>query len=143
MRRRPPRSHRTATRYPYPTLFRSVRGWRLHAARGPPYRNGDQGRSDPGLMVPARPTRSEALAGGDASRSTIENYVRRAAAGFRRRDRKSVVSGKSVSVRVDLGGPRIIKKKNRTQESQLYSSAIIYYCQLSFSPSSKYYLNYL
>src|SRR3546814_19148047 len=28
------------------------------------------------------------------------------------RDRKSVVSGKSVSVRVDLGGGRIIKKKN-------------------------------
>src|SRR3546814_6280042 len=28
-------------------------------------------------------------------------------------DRKSVVSGKSVSVRVDLGGRRIIKKKNR------------------------------
>src|SRR3546814_15515270 len=27
-------------------------------------------------------------------------------------DRKSVVSGKSVSVRVDLGGRRIIKKKN-------------------------------
>src|SRR3546814_18651194 len=28
------------------------------------------------------------------------------------RDRKSVVSGKSVSVRVDLGGRRIINKKN-------------------------------
>src|SRR3546814_13467944 len=28
-------------------------------------------------------------------------------------DRKSVVSGKSVSVRVDLGGRRIIKKKRR------------------------------
>src|SRR3546814_16994986 len=28
-------------------------------------------------------------------------------------DRKSVVSGKSVSVRVDLGGSRIIKKKNK------------------------------
>src|SRR3546814_20178785 len=28
-------------------------------------------------------------------------------------DRKSVVSGQSVSVRVDLGGRRIIKKKNR------------------------------
>src|SRR3546814_13082288 len=28
-----------------------------------------------------------------------------------RRDRKSVVEGKSVSVRVDLGGRRIIKKK--------------------------------
>src|SRR3546814_17802643 len=29
-----------------------------------------------------------------------------------RQDRKSVVEGKSVSVRVDLGGRRIIKKKN-------------------------------
>src|SRR3546814_11365498 len=29
-------------------------------------------------------------------------------------DRKSVAEGKSVSVRVDLGGRRIIKKKNRT-----------------------------
>src|SRR3546814_18847136 len=29
-------------------------------------------------------------------------------------DRKSVVSGKSVSVRVDLGGRRIIKKKHTT-----------------------------
>src|SRR3546814_15833821 len=28
-------------------------------------------------------------------------------------DRKSVVSGKSVSVRVELGGRRIIKKKNK------------------------------
>src|SRR3546814_12998678 len=28
-------------------------------------------------------------------------------------DRKSVVKGKSVSVRVDLGGRRIIKKKNK------------------------------
>src|SRR3546814_14778804 len=30
-------------------------------------------------------------------------------------DRKSVVSGKSVSVRVDLGGRRIIKKKRRVR----------------------------
>src|SRR3546814_11020983 len=30
------------------------------------------------------------------------------------RDRKSVVEGKSVSVRVDLGGRRIIKKKKKT-----------------------------
>src|SRR3546814_17705206 len=30
-------------------------------------------------------------------------------------DRKSVVSGKSVSVRVDLGGRRIIKKKTTNQ----------------------------
>src|SRR3546814_19635978 len=32
-----------------------------------------------------------------------------------RGDRKSVVSGKSVSVRVDLGGRRIIKKKMKTK----------------------------
>src|SRR3546814_17411199 len=34
-------------------------------------------------------------------------------------DRKSVVSGKSVSVRVDLGGRRLIKKKNK--QTQLYN----------------------
>src|SRR3546814_20376076 len=33
-------------------------------------------------------------------------------------DRKSVVSGKSVSVRVDLGGRRIIKKKKKTQQKE-------------------------
>src|SRR3546814_18614916 len=31
-------------------------------------------------------------------------------------DRKSVVEGKSVSVRVDLGGRRIIKKKKKTKK---------------------------
>src|SRR3546814_18308218 len=34
-----------------------------------------------------------------------------------RRDRKSVVQGKSVSVRVDLGGRRIIKKKKKLSTS--------------------------
>src|SRR3546814_12173965 len=32
-------------------------------------------------------------------------------------DRKSVVTGKSVSVRVDLGGRRIIKKKNKIYDN--------------------------
>src|SRR3546814_20530718 len=32
-------------------------------------------------------------------------------------DRKSVVSGKSVSVRVDLGGRRIIKKKSKRKKN--------------------------
>src|SRR3546814_16105856 len=35
-------------------------------------------------------------------------------------DRKSVVEGKSVSVRVDLGGRRIIKKKTRREERSEY-----------------------
>src|SRR3546814_18752654 len=38
-------------------------------------------------------------------------------AGVMPADRKSVVSGKSVSVRVDLGGRRIIKKKNKRKRS--------------------------
>src|SRR3546814_16687697 len=33
-------------------------------------------------------------------------------------DRKSVVEGKSVSVRVDLGGRRIIKKKKETKRNK-------------------------
>src|SRR3546814_4311816 len=35
-------------------------------------------------------------------------------------DRKSVVEGKSVSVRVDLGGRRIIKKKKRNASNYTY-----------------------
>src|SRR3546814_21089085 len=38
--------------------------------------------------------------------------------GFAPLDRKSVVSGKSVSVRVDLGGRRIIKKKNKQKSKR-------------------------
>src|SRR3546814_15597104 len=37
-------------------------------------------------------------------------------------DRKSVVSGKSVSVRVDLGGRRIIKKKKREKRTTISKS---------------------
>src|SRR3546814_14658380 len=35
-------------------------------------------------------------------------------------DRKSVVSGKRVSVRVDLGGRRVIEKNNRDTQAQAY-----------------------
>src|SRR3546814_18501303 len=38
-----------------------------------------------------------------------------------RLDRKSVVSGKRVSVRVDLGGRRIIKKKKTNSKHNYYS----------------------
>src|SRR3546814_18886766 len=40
-------------------------------------------------------------------------------------DRKSVVKGKSVSVRVDLGGPRI-NKKNKTAQQQSLECYSIY-----------------
>src|SRR3546814_15390185 len=54
----------------------------------------------------------------DAQRTIAAEY---------RPDRKSVVKGKSVSVRVDLGGRRIIKKKNsrlQTRRSMLSHTTI-------------------
>src|SRR3546814_20851036 len=60
----------------------------------------------------------------DAAVATIFDTVEAAAPGFRQsvighlalapEDRKSVVSGKSGFVRVDLGGRRILKKKKNT-----------------------------
>src|SRR3546814_15666808 len=41
------------------------------------------------------------------------HHITREQLSVRHQDRKSVVSGKSVSVRVDLGGHRISKKKNK------------------------------
>src|SRR3546814_16853631 len=39
-----------------------------------------------------------------------------------RRDRKSVVSGKSVSVRVDLGGRRILTKKSKKNQQLMHTT---------------------
>src|SRR3546814_19112754 len=47
----------------------------------------------------------------DGGRSSVRGRFRRAT-----RDRKSVVEGKSGSVRVVLGGRRIIKKKNKNKK---------------------------
>src|SRR3546814_18628964 len=89
MIRRPPRSTRTDTLFPYTTLFRSaVRP--LLPASSQPFAVHICGSPEPrACSVPDRATH---------------------AGHFRSADRKSVVSGKSVSVRVDLGGRRIIKK---------------------------------
>src|SRR3546814_20715156 len=52
-----------------------------------------------------------------SDRRAFHAIARGSASGLRgtRADRKSVVEGKSVSVRVDLGGRRIIKKKQQTK----------------------------
>src|SRR3546814_17575657 len=50
----------------------------------------------------------------------VESYLANAKVEAREEDRKSVVSGKSVSVREDLGGRSIIKKKNELHTSQQY-----------------------
>src|SRR3546814_17112274 len=117
MIRRPPRSTRTDTLFPYTTLFRS----------------GGSGRevSDTSRCqtVPAAEYRLQRAAGGDRERHreglSVDPHLRsaRRVRGRRRRDRKSVVSGKRVSVRVDLGGRRIIKKKkanNRIATTRSY-----------------------
>src|SRR3546814_16411147 len=103
MIRRPPRSTRTDTLFPYTTLFRAnyshLRGvYRYGPAEinnvtvfGPG--SGRDGQINPFYMAPA----------GDPTAV--------------REDRKSVGEGKSVSVRVDLGGRRIIKKKIRHKTS--------------------------
>src|SRR3546814_14607490 len=121
MIRRPPRSTRTDTLFPYTTLFRSVDGIAGH------------------VIIAARteqPRIIEAIAPGAApaaapAPSAVEERVRRAEAGrahlfppsvdaighahdqVRPRDRKNRVEGKSVSVRVDPGGRSILKKKRR------------------------------
>src|SRR3546814_20846936 len=114
MIRRPPRSTRTDTLFPYTTLFRS--GWfRPGAARGRTGREGAAAR-DSGIRPEARPCRSPRRWPDRGSR-----YVRRCRRLCRPRAlaerrlvrvaRKSVVEGKSVAVRLDLGGSRIINKK--------------------------------
>src|SRR3546814_20620460 len=123
MIRRPPRSTRTDTLFPYTTLFRS-----LHA-RQRADRAGDAGAGDRdaetlsryredafrGPIASAFPHRSRggarapAVAAAPAAGRKCDQICGDAA-GRGRRSEESV-SGKSVSVRVDLGGRRIIKKK--------------------------------
>src|SRR3546814_19508905 len=60
------------------------------------------------------PLRSDALAVGfERGELILEDHF-----AVVKHDRKSVVSGKSVSVRVDLGGRRLIKKKNQSTETE-------------------------
>src|SRR3546814_13655693 len=123
MIRRPPRSTRTDTLFPYTTLFRST-CWRARERTARPRRvNRDStGRVVALLVAAGRGARSglngpkqyhriggravlaHAIAGLEAS-SVVDTLIP---------DRKSVVEGKSVSVRVDVGGGRLIKKKKKT-----------------------------
>src|SRR3546814_18370846 len=117
MIRRPPGSTRTDTLFPYTTLFRS--------RRPRPDRLGRRicGKLSGRFPRPFQCGRVDRLwaAGsglypGDRREWLLPHGLhsllsRRRAPGARPGDRKSVVEGKSVSVRVDLGGSRSIKKK--------------------------------
>src|SRR3546814_21169367 len=112
MIRRPPRSTRTDTLFPYTTLFRSHKAygerrvqrfshadcisiflfhWSRFGKRLFPYF----------AQGPASAMRARIM-------SEFQSDLIRL---LEPRDRQSVVSGTSVSVRVDLGGLRILKKK--------------------------------
>src|SRR3546814_12158851 len=110
--RRPPRSARTDTLLPYTTLFRSSyrAAWRSSAAR-------DYIGYDDSLEAVPQQRLLLKLAGGRPLAFAANDL-----ASLHQADRKSVVEGKSVSVRVDLGGRRIIKKKNTTASDKLEAS---------------------
>src|SRR3546814_14946668 len=80
----------------------------------------------PTLQGPGRDLQRLRL--GDRRRGTLRLRIAPRCAGLSRdrpgRDRKSVVSGKSVSVRVDLGGRRIIKKKKTTKTSTVLNQRL-------------------
>src|SRR3546814_18336408 len=113
MIRRPPRATRTDTLFPYTTRFRSdpaveqlvlllalcQRGQRREWLRGTELPGACRHVGQPAGPLPA---------GQDAAARRAD-----ASADGRLRNRKRVVWGKRVSVRVVLGGRRFIKNKNR------------------------------
>src|SRR3546814_11173812 len=104
MIRRPPRSTRTDTLFPYTTLFRSG--------------DGDVAQVDVagGALVPTVATIAARLDHRVEQRGIGAQHLQLRALRLghvRGQDRKSVVAGKSVSVRVGIGGGRIIKKNTR------------------------------
>src|SRR3546814_14619323 len=78
-----------------------ARGYSVTIQKFDPYIN-----IDPGTLNPYEHGECYVTEDGAETDLDLGHYER-----FLNRDRKSVVSGKSVSVRVDLGGRRIIKKK--------------------------------
>src|SRR3546814_16467789 len=119
MIRRPPRSTRTDTLFPYTTRFRSRRLQHQRQAL-------DGGCKDARVLhrLAIQHLAQEAgFRAGQPGPATDVFGQDAACAWFRQRiaqappDRKSVVWGKNVSASVDLGGRRIITKKNKSSQS--------------------------
>src|SRR3546814_21165464 len=129
MIRRPPRSTRTDTLFPYTTLFRSDgvdqnRRWTERLG---------------GSKNVGRRRRIEHV-GGDKSRrsgTTFDGQRNHACTGLGlTTERKSVVSGKSVSVCVALGGRRSMKKKTNHTKSYGYRKHVdmlVINCQQTYT----------
>src|SRR3546814_20192738 len=124
MIRRPPRSTRTDTLFPYTTLFRSRRrhdGCRCHgagaAAVGQPWPEGADRARRRGRA--AERELFDARSAGHAVPAAVGRALLTKVSARARRDRKRVVTRKSVAVRVNLGGLRLIKKKNTNKQSHI------------------------
>src|SRR3546814_12480652 len=108
-----PRSTRTDTLFPYTTLFRSLTLLVQNADQAIwHFPHGGSGRVHGGTIERAggrnlHVTIVDGIAGTERRLRDVEPERGQV------RDRKSVVEGKSVSVRVDLGGRRIIKTKKK------------------------------
>src|SRR3546814_20879412 len=130
MLRLPPRSTRTDTLCPYATLFRSRAGGGGEAVVGAvldEQRQGDHPRPGPRARHRVehfgRQPCAE-LAGVDERVGAIGGDQGGIGADPRRtgrQDRKSVVEGKSGTVRVDLGGRRTINNKKQTEKKNKIS----------------------
>src|SRR3546814_11305981 len=102
MIRRPPRSTRTDTLFPYTTLFRSRPELSLRVPRARPQAPGN--RQVPGTAGRLRPGARTALRRA-TSDSTLDTPQRKLPVGREwGEERKSGVSGRIVSGRVDIGG---------------------------------------
>src|SRR3546814_18024830 len=121
MIRRPPRSTRTDTLFPYTTLFRSpaflalVPGCLNEAETlgSPPTAPRLVIRSEQGAMQFFEHVGYPVIALVAAPDFRLSQAMPRITPGIE--DRKSVVEGQRVSVRVDIGGRRIIKKKKKNK----------------------------
>src|SRR3546814_20046935 len=135
MRRRPPRSTRTDTLFPYTTLFRSLLlSATAASAHGDEKHEDEATRPAVTAAVPAQPGADvEAMGSAAVSNETTQSHddeqvysngivgalkslhpatVHFPIALLLMADWKSVVAGKRVAVREDFGGRRDIKKKN-------------------------------
>src|SRR3546814_16677020 len=130
MIRRPPRSTRTDTLFPYTTLFRSRASgglqWLADAIAG--FERGHTGRRAGEFSIAALAALGDfftanntvdILVGGGLSKDIAVRHgiSPKLSASL---DRKGVAEGKSVSVRVDLCGRRIFKTKKYTRHNKLY-----------------------
>src|SRR3546814_12695699 len=130
MIRRPPRPTRTDPRFPYTTIFRSLfpEGGTVRTS----YAVGQNMYTPDDVALRNPPLDDRPYAGWlYGSVGLIAETGRRLdqleltlgvvgpASPAEQTDRKSVVKGKSVSVRVNLGGRRIIKKKKKEQNKRI------------------------